>query len=94
MNCLLDFDRKEKKVYYIGYNMKLTRAEYDILYYLDENEEASAQELVSGLSRDREIGIGNIAVHVCNINKKANVIGGRNIIECDYKKGYRIAEFI
>jgi len=94
MNSLLDFDRKENKVYYIGYDMKLTRAEYEILAYLDENDEASVEELASRLSWNREIGLGNVAVHVCNINKKAKIIGGRNIIESDYGKGYKIGEFI
>jgi DNA-binding winged helix-turn-helix (wHTH) protein len=64
------------------------------LLYLDDNDKASTEEIVSKVFRGKEINEGNVAVHVCNINKKARAIGGRNIIVSDYGKGYRIAEFI
>ena len=79
----------------LGYIMKLTKSEFAILKHIDEGEGfVSASQLLEGALADKGITLGNIAVHVCNINKKAKAISGRPLIKVRRFKGYRLSDRI
>ncbi len=76
------------EVYFLGYRLLLTKSEYKIICRIAEAEKPMCAEgLVTSLGR-RKITAQNAAVHICNINKKANAIGGRNLINCDSGRYY------
>ncbi len=84
-------DRETATVIYLGYPMKLTKREFTVLNLIIDHEEGiSSQELLTAISPKKNIGIGNIAVQVFNINKKAKKIGGRNIIIERRADGYML----
>ena len=66
-------------VYYLGYNLKLTPSEYKIVLAIAKGVSVSADALLE------EIGVasckkGNVSVHICSINRKARLIGERQLI--------------
>ena len=73
-NEVLIIDRESETVVYLGYPLNLTKREFTVLnLIIDHKEGISSQELLAFISPKKNIGIGNIAVQVFNINKK---IGG------------------
>ena len=75
----------------LGYVMRLTKSEFAILKYINEHDGyVSAQELTEQVSAGRSLTVGSVAVHVCNINKKATNICGKPIIKVRRFKGYCI----
>lgn len=93
--CLLSVDKNKKYVVFLGYMMDLTESEFSVLstlYYC--NEYMKAADIVKKAFAEKNITEGNIAVHICNINKKAMEIGGRKLIECRRFKGYKISDTI
>ena len=95
MEEILTVDMKRGAAIYLGYELKLTPTELQILAAILEREDGvSSQELLDSLLGDRRITCGNIAVHVCNINKKARMIGGRSIVSDVPGHGYCIAEYL
>ena len=75
----------------LGYVMRLTKAEFAILKYINEHDGyVSAQEIVENVTAGRALTVGSVAVHVCNVNKKASNICGRPIIKVRRFKGYCI----
>jgi DNA-binding response OmpR family regulator len=84
-----------KSVFLLGYTFELTRTEYIILEaLLGADKPISCRELVQsyiGVDKARE---SSIAVHVCNINKKAWPISKRQLIINVRSKGYLIREDI
>ncbi len=92
-NELLIIDKESETVIYLGYPLKLTKREFAVLnLIIDHKEGISSQELLAFISPKKNIGIGNIAVQVFNINKKAKKIGGRNIIIERRADGYMLAQ--
>jgi len=92
-NELLLIDKESETVIYLGYPLKLTKREFAILnLIIDHKEGIFSQELLAFISPKKNIGIGNIAVQVFNINKKAKKIGGRNIIIERRADGYMLAQ--
>lgn len=90
-NDFLIIDRENEAVVYLGYPLKLTKREFTVLnLIIDHKEGISSQELLTAISPKENIGIGNIAVQVFNINKKARKIGGRNIIIERRADGYML----
>lgn len=78
----LSIGNSKDEVYYIGYRLKVTPCEYKLLAALAKRERCSSEELA------REIGFdakrrGNVAVHICAINRKAEIIGGRRLVLSD-----------
>lgn len=75
----LQIGNNRKDVLYLGYRLKLTECEYKIITAIAANESLTAEELalVIGLIPSQK---SNVAVHVCSINKKASLIGGRKLI--------------
>ena len=78
---MIEIDAKLGKVTYLGYELGLTPDEYALIYkMIDSCGEVDDREFIEILSPKRLVTHGNIAVHVCNINKKAMAVGGRRII--------------
>ena len=79
----------------LGYIMPLTKTEFSILNRVARAEEyISAEAIQAEILDGRNITLGNIAVHICNINKKAKRISGRDLIKTRRYKGYKISEVI
>ena len=84
-----------KSAFLLGYTFELTKTEYVILKaLLGSDKPISCHELV-----ERHIGAdkaseSSIAVHICNINKKAWPISKRQLIISVRSKGYLIREDI
>ena len=68
----------EKETFLLGYPLKLTPTERRFLLFIAQNEFASADDLIPLLRTDASRG--NIAVHICEINKKAHLISGRKLV--------------
>ena len=85
----------EKSIILIGYRVSLTRHEYGIVKLLcDSSEGVSAESIIENCFKNKDSTVGNVAVHVYNINKKAQPITGRRLVVGDRKQGYKIAENI
>ena len=69
------------EVFYLGYRLKVTPSEYKILTVLDRSDRCSTNELTELLGFDATKK-GNVAVHICSINRKAVSIGERKLILC------------
>lgn len=94
-NDLLNIDIESETVIYLGYPLKLTKREFTVLKIIVDNKDGiSSQDLLIAISPNKNIGIGNIAVQVFNINKKAKKIGGRNIIIERRTGGYMLTQDI
>lgn len=77
----LEIDGEMCKVTYLGYELELTSDEYALIHTMTERRgKIEDGEFLDVLSPSRTITVGNIAVHVCNINRKAIAVGGRRII--------------
>jgi DNA-binding response OmpR family regulator len=90
-NELLVIDKVSESIIYLGYPLKLTKREFTVLdLIIDHKDGISSRDLLAAISPKKNIGIGNIAVQVFNINKKAKEIGGRNIIVESRADGYML----
>ena len=75
----------------LGYPLKLTKSEHKILLLLSSVPEYvfSCSEIVSlAFPFSRNLSKNQLAVHVCNINKKSVLISGRKLILNPHKNGY------
>ncbi|MBO5757592.1 MAG: helix-turn-helix domain-containing protein [Clostridia bacterium] len=66
-----------KDYLYLGYPLHLTPAEFEILHALTNKDAFVAKE-----------NAPSVAVHVCAINKRARMIGGRRLICLARGTGY------
>ena len=69
------------EVFYIGYRLKTTPCEYKILVAIANRGRCDIGELASEIGFDHAKR-GNVAVHICSINRKAEIIGDRKLILC------------
>ena len=69
------------EVFYLGYRLKTTPSEYKLLAVIADKGRCSTGELASELGFDISKK-GNVAVHICSINRKAEIIGDRKLILC------------
>ena len=76
---ILKIGKDRESVYFLGYKMRLTPIEYKILASIDANERIGTASLMAELDM-HELQKGNVAVHICAINRKVKVIGGRRLI--------------
>ncbi len=82
---------EERDVRYLGYSLGLTPREYRILRALLEAEGSLLRcEICRLAGTDGELKEKSVAVHICAINKKAAIIGGRRLVECSKRDGYFI----
>jgi hypothetical protein len=83
----------ERRAVLLGYPIALTPKEHRILMLLaSEPDVVFSPENISKFAFpfDNPTSKNQVAVHVCNINKKAFPISGRALIENPHKKGYLI----
>ena len=75
------------EVYYLGYRLKLTPSEYKLLFAIADSTRLNTEELSSvlGLSSRQK---GNVAVHICSLNRKAHIIGQRKLVLCENSEYY------
>ena len=76
----------------LGYRLKVSECEYKLLVCIAERGTVSIDELSLLLGFDREKR-GNVAVHICSINRKAEVIGGRKLVLCENSE-YHFNEYM
>lgn len=76
---ILKIGKDRESVYFLGYKLGLTPIEYRIIAAVDECERIGTASLMEKLGM-REQQCGNVAVHICTINKKVRAIGGRKLI--------------
>ena len=76
----------------LGYPLRLTKNEYKILLLLlCEKRIFSADEILDlAFPFSENASKNQLAVHVCNINKKATLISGRRLIINPHKNGYTL----
>ena len=74
----LVFSEKDRSAQLLGYPLKLSPAEYDLLYLIAEATYIEKAELARLV--ENAIAPGSIAVHVHGINKKAKKISGRQLV--------------
>lgn len=91
LRCL-NIDESSGDAYLLGYPMGLTPTEFRVLGEIARAESIDADTLAQmcGLAaRSR----GNISVHICSINRKAEIIGKRKLILCKSSR-YSLNEFM
>ena len=88
----LRIDENEGEAYLLGYPMGLTPTELRVLCALATDREI-ATDVLSERCGLAELSSGNLSVHICAINRKAETIGKRKLI---LHKGsnYYINEFM
>ncbi len=77
----------------LGYPLRLTKNEHKILLLLasETGREFSCSEILSlAFPFSQNLSNNQLAVHICNINKKAALISGRKLILNPHKNGYVI----
>ena len=72
----LSLDTEAASAFLLGYPLPLSPTEFAILSAIIENMPISAKEISEALKISRK----SVAVHVCNINKKALDISARYLI--------------
>lgn len=94
-NNLFYIDEEKKYAVLLGYVMPLTATEFAVLRIISEGEDyVGAEDIALRVFAGKTLTSGNVAVHVCNINKKAKTIGGRRLIAWRRYKGYKLSEKI
>lgn len=73
-----------KKVYLIGYPLKLSPSERNLLLSIAESKGKTIDELLSVLNDG--VSRGNVAVHINSINKKAIAISNRKLVLFENEK--------
>ena len=80
------------RAYLLGYDLCLTPTEYKVLRAILEGGRVTLEALIE-LCDIKSCGRGNIPVHVCAINKKAQEISQRKLI-LYAEHNYYINEFM
>lgn len=91
----LTLSPNENEIFYLGYRLSLSKAEFRILHCLFYRAPSSttADDLMSLCFYGKDISISNLRVHVHRINRLAMQISPRPLILCD-AKGYRLRDGI
>lgn len=93
---------KNGEVLFCGKPLYLTKSESRILNMLKyaptdsatgEKVYYSKEQLAAYCMTDGRNAAGAVAVHICNMNNKANKIAGFDIVECKRYLGYRLHVF-
>lgn len=93
---------KNGEVLFCGKPLYLTKSESRILNMLKyaptdpvtgEKVYYSREQLAAYCMTDGRSAAGAVAVHICNMNQKANKIAGFDIVECKRYLGYRLHVF-
>ncbi|MBE6548344.1 MAG: hypothetical protein E7667_05670 [Ruminococcaceae bacterium] len=86
-------DTATRRIIYCGYDMKLSRIEYKIFCCIWENgkEYISADQIIQKCYVGKKPQKGDIAAHICHINRKSRNIE-RVLIVSKYGVGYRLTD--
>ena len=89
---LIDIDREEGTVNYLGYLLDLTKSEYAIFIAIFDcgGQGIAAKQISEESGKAKPMNEGDIAVHIHNINQKSQNIGLRNLILQKRGEGYFI----
>ena len=92
----LSVGTQPEDTYYMGYALKLSPREFALLHCLfyRSPRPTSTEDLIELCYPYGRQGIGNIAVQIASINRKAAQIDPRPLIVNDYGKGYRLRDGI
>ena len=85
----LKIDRENKKVRFMGYEMKLTKSEYAVFMALFDGEYVNKNDIINAVGDDAQ-AVSGIPVHICSINRKAKEICGSEIVKNRRKFGYYV----
>ena len=84
-----------KEIIFLGYELKLTTTEYEILSFLiSEKERDVPTKEIAEACGDLHMKESTVSKHVSAINAKAKTIGGRTIIFSPTDHCYRIKKYI
>ena len=86
----LELSETEPHVLLLGYPLSLSETEYGIL--LSICREHPSPLSIDSLVAEHSLSTNGVAVHICNLNKKAARISGRRLIVFD--GGDRLNEFM
>ena len=91
---LLSFDREKGEIVYLGYPLELTKKELAIFFAIVDSGKKgiTASCLAEKIGSKNPQNENSIAVHVHNINSKAQKIGNRNIILEKRRVGYLLTD--
>ena len=80
-----------REIRYLGYALKLTPNEYEVVRAVIANKDgADKKRIAEELPEELCFSDNCISVHICAINKKACLMGGRKLIKFDRKRKYYI----
>ena len=87
-------DKGRSQIFYLGYKLNLSKSEFKIICAIAGStvEYITAESILRECFTNKDVKPGNVAAHICNINRKAAVIGGRKIILSKYDTGYKLNE--
>ena len=83
----LTIGEDKNDVYLLGYKLKLSPSEYKLLSLIGEHGRVSIERLTEELALPQGKK-GNVPVHICSINRKAEIIGGRRLVLCENSEYY------
>ena len=89
----LSVDDEAQEVYYLGYPLDLTKRELLILCAILKKEAGIEKNEFCDIVASRRGSEKTLKTHICNINKKAEEIGGRKLILNEGGR-YRLNEFM
>ena len=90
-HMFLDIDEEARTVHLIGYELKLSNTEFDILNIIFDKNLLNAEDIFQELGG--KISKKSIPVHINSINNKAFEVSGRKLISFS-DKGYHFAKHL
>ena len=90
-HMFLEVDEETRSVHLVGYGLKLSNTEFDILNIILDNDLINADDIFQSLGG--KISKKSIPVHINSINNKAFEISGRKLISFS-DKGYHFAKHL
>ena len=91
----LSFPSGENSIIILGYKVKLTRTEYDILKLVwESNGYVTSERIIEKCLAHKDVTRGDVAIHIHNLNKRIEGITARKLVVGVRRKGYKIVDNI
>ena len=91
----LSFPSGENSIIILGYKVKLTRTEYDILKLVWESDGyVTSERIIEKCLAHKDVTRGDVAIHIHNLNKRIEGITARKLVVGVRQKGYKIVDDI
>lgn len=85
----------EDSIIILGYKVKLTKTEYDILKLVwESNGYVTAECIIEKCLLHKDVTRGDVAIHIHNLNKRIEGVTARRLIVGVRRKGYKIVDDI